>query len=171
MAFWDSFESVGSLFEAPWLCIGDFNSVLDQSEKLGGKPVSSSSNCPYRLFINLFGMIDLGFAGNPFTWCNNRHGLHMIKERLDRSLASLNWIHLHPEYSLLHLPALASDHNPISLTTNISSCFLPRPFSFEEFWSKDPSCGSIIEVAWLKPVLSPCWKAPKKTKKYQACSP
>jgi hypothetical protein len=27
MAFWDSFESFGSLFEAPWLCIGDFNGV------------------------------------------------------------------------------------------------------------------------------------------------
>jgi hypothetical protein len=133
MAFWDSFESIGSLFEAPWLCIGDFNSVLVQSEKLGGKPVSSSSNCPFRKFINLFGMIDLGFDGNPYTWSNNRKGLLMIKERLDRGLASPNWTHLHLEYSLLHLPAFASNHNPISLTTNNSFCFLPRPFRFEEF--------------------------------------
>ena len=130
--------------------------MLDQSEKLGGKPVSSSSNCPFRSFINLFGMIDLGFARNPFTWSNNRQGLHIIKERLDRGLASPNWIHLHPEYSLLHLPALSSNHNPISLTTNISSCFLPRPFRFEEFWTKDSSCGPTVEAAWLKSVSSPC---------------
>ena len=67
MAFWDSFTSIGNLFEASWLCIGDFNSVLDQFEKLGGKPVSSSSHCPFRSFIDLFGMIDLGFVGNPYT--------------------------------------------------------------------------------------------------------
>jgi hypothetical protein len=29
-------------------------------------------------------MVDLGFAGNPFTWCNNRMGLENIKERLNR---------------------------------------------------------------------------------------
>jgi hypothetical protein len=40
MAFWDSFENIGSLFEASWLCIEDFNSVLDQSEKLGEKLTS-----------------------------------------------------------------------------------------------------------------------------------
>ena len=90
MAFWDSFENIGSLFEASWLCIGDFNSVLDQFEKMGGKLVSCSSNCPFRCFINLFGMIDLGFATNPYTWSNNRQSLHIIKERLDRGLASPN---------------------------------------------------------------------------------
>ena len=165
LAFWASFESFGSLFEAPWLCIGDFNSVLDQTEKLGGHPVSSTSNCPFRNFINLFGMIDLGFVGNPYTWSNNRQGMHLIKERLDRGLASPNWIHLHPEYFLLHLPALTSDHNPISLTTNNSSCFLPRPFRFEEFWSKDSSCADIIEAAWLKSVFSiPTKRLPKKLK-------
>jgi hypothetical protein len=148
LVFWDSFANIGNLFEASWLCIGDFNSVLDQSKKLGGKPVSSSSNCPFRSFIDLFGMIDLGFVGNPYTWCNNRQGLDNIKERLDRGLASPNWIHLHPKYSLLHHLVLFSDHNPISLTTNISSYFLPRPFIFKEFWSKDPSCGQIIETTW-----------------------
>jgi hypothetical protein len=162
MAFWDSFESFDSLFEAPWLCIGDFNFVLDQSDKLGGNPVSSSSNCPFRNFINLFGMIDLGFAVNPYTWSNNRQGLHLIKERLDRGIASPIWIHLHPEYSLLHLPALASDHNPISLTTNNSSCFIPRPFRFEEFWSKDSSCATIIEIAWLKTVCTPLQEGSQK---------
>jgi hypothetical protein len=59
LVFWDSFASIGYLFEASWLCIGDFNSILDQSKKLGGRLVSSSSHCPFRSFIDLFGMIDL----------------------------------------------------------------------------------------------------------------
>jgi hypothetical protein len=69
---------------------------------------------------------------------------------LDRGLAFPSWIHLHPEFSLIHLPTLNSDHNPISLNTNTTSCFLPKPFRFEEFWSNDSSCGQVIETAWHK---------------------
>jgi hypothetical protein len=71
-AFWDWFTSIGTTFDAPWLCIGDFNSVLSQSDKLGGRPVNNSSTRYFRSSVDQLGMIDLGFAGNPFTWCNNR---------------------------------------------------------------------------------------------------
>jgi hypothetical protein len=94
--FWDTFTDVGDQFASPWLCIGDLNFVLDQSEKQGGRLVASSSSCPFKQFIDHFGMVDLGFAGNPFTWCNNRQGQASIKERLDRGLASPSWILLHP---------------------------------------------------------------------------
>ena len=45
-------------------------------------------------------MIDVGLAGNPFTWNNNRKGVENIKERLDRGLASPTWVHLHPDACL-----------------------------------------------------------------------
>ena len=154
-AFWDAFAAIGEGFEACWLCIGDFNSVLDQAEKSGGRLVDSTSNCPFKKFIDHFGMIVIGFSGNPFTWNNKRKGVENIKERLDMGLAAPAWVHLHPEFSLLHLSAVNSDHNPITLNTNISSCFLPRPFRFEEFWSKDPSCGQVIEIAWQ--LYVPCY--------------
>ena len=95
-------------------------------------------------------MVDLGFAGNPFTWSSNRMGLENIKERLDRGLASPSWTHLHPDYSLIHLSTHNSNHNPISLNTNSTSSFLARPFRFDEFWTKDFSCGQVIEASWQK---------------------
>jgi hypothetical protein len=147
-AFWDSLTAVGENFVSPWLCIGDFNFVIDQSEKMGGRPVASSSHCPFKHFIDHLGLVDLGFVGNPFTWSNNRQGFETIKERLDRSLATLDWVHLHPKFSLIHLPASIFDHNPISLNTNTSSLYLPRPFKFEEFWTLDPTCGLVIKAAW-----------------------
>jgi hypothetical protein len=88
-------------------------------------------------------MIDLGFSGNPYTWSNHRQGLGLIKERLDRCIASLEWIHTFSNFSINHLPAHTSDHNPLILDTS-----LPRPFQFEEFWSRDPSCGIVINEAW-----------------------
>jgi hypothetical protein len=122
--FWDWFTSVGTKFDAPWLCIGDFNYVLSQSEKLGRRLVNNSSTRNFRSFVDQLGMINLGFAGSPFTWCNNRQGFATIKERLDRGLASQRCIHLHPEFALLHIPAYNSDHNPfpsIPTTTPLSS--------------------------------------------------
>jgi hypothetical protein len=148
LAIWDSLTAVGEDFASLWLCIDDFNFVLDQSEKLGGKLVASSFHCPFKHFIDHLGLVDLGFVGNLFTWCNNRQGFDTIKERHDRSLASLDWVHLHLEFSLIHLHASISDHNPISLSINTSSSYLPRPFKFEEFWTLDPTYGLVIEAAW-----------------------
>jgi hypothetical protein len=54
------------------MCIGDLNFVLSQADKQGGRPVINSSCCSFKNFVDQMGLIDLGFAGNPFTWCNNR---------------------------------------------------------------------------------------------------
>jgi hypothetical protein len=135
------------------MCIGDLNFVLDQFEKQGGILVASSSFCLVKKFIDHFCLADLGFAGNPYTWCKHRQGHATIKERLDRGLTSLRWIHLHTEYSILHLHAINSYHHPILLNTNQS--ILPRPFRLEAFWARDPSCEATIQSAWNQPVQGP----------------
>lgn len=71
-----------------WLLLGDFNSVVSQTEKKGGRPVASSSSGGLRQFITNNGLIDLGFNGNPFTWNNGRGGCANIRERLDRGLVN-----------------------------------------------------------------------------------
>jgi hypothetical protein len=115
--------------------------------------IANSSSCPFKKFIDHAGLVDLGFVGNPYTWCNKRQGLASIKERLDRGLASLNWIHLHPEYAITHIPATNSDHHPILLNIDCQSALLPRPFRFEAFWIQDLTCELVIQDAWSKPVL------------------
>jgi hypothetical protein len=76
-------------------------------------------------------MIDLGFSSNPYTWSNHRQCLGLIKERLDRGVASSQWIQYFPSFSVTHLPADTSDHNPLLLNTALPSPSLPRPFPFE----------------------------------------
>ena len=77
-------------------------------------------------------------------WSNNRQGAASIKERLDKGLASLSWTTF-----TLNSPS----HYPISLNTAFFSLFLHKPFRFEELWTKDPSCSSVIETAWFKHAL------------------
>ena len=67
-----------------------------QSEKFGGRPYACSSNDVFHGFLDSFGMIDLGFSGNPFTWSNECWDDHLIKERLDRGITNPQWVHLFP---------------------------------------------------------------------------
>ncbi|XVE72063.1 hypothetical protein DITRI_Ditri11bG0008600 [Diplodiscus trichospermus] len=72
-----------------WLCIGDFNEIIVVEEKVGAK-------------------------GPKFTWLSG-HGNSAIFDRLDRSMAIVDWMGLFL-YSLeLHEPTSTSDHLPIIL--------------------------------------------------------
>jgi hypothetical protein len=132
--FWDNLMEVGTNFSGAWLCLSDFNMILGQSEKSGGLPYACSSRDFFRDFLFTFGMIDLGFSGNPYTWSNHRDGRHQIKQRLDRGVASTSWFSLFSSFALHHLPNDSSDHNPLLLDTSMGQLSLPHPFHFEEFW-------------------------------------
>lgn len=94
-AFWYDLSCRGNDFAGPWLCLGDFNAIMHQNDKWGGRPVGSSSiSGLMNRFLWQIGMIDLGFSGNPFTWSNGREGRGLIMERLDRGLANGDWCQL-----------------------------------------------------------------------------
>jgi hypothetical protein len=48
-----------------------------------------------------------------------------------------------------HLSTHIFDHNPIILDTSPLDLSLSDPFRFEEFWTYDPLCGSVISRAWV----------------------
>lgn len=89
--FWDDLNRIGEAFESPWFLVGDFNSVLDQRDKIGGNPVASSSRDGFRNMVDANGLIDLGFVGYTFTWNNRRASKANIQERLDRGFANGDW--------------------------------------------------------------------------------
>lgn len=43
-AFWDDLMKLGGLNDKPWVCVGDFNDIIKQGEKRGGRFVSGSSS-------------------------------------------------------------------------------------------------------------------------------
>ncbi|KAG8375096.1 hypothetical protein BUALT_Bualt10G0064800 [Buddleja alternifolia] len=132
----------------PVVLIGDFNAIVSQSEKKGGRSFASSSSNPFLNDLNNLNLLDLGFTGNPFTWSNRRGGDANIQLRLDRAVANPDWSLLYPYAIVHHLPAIKSDHCPLLLHTIPETRGKFFPFRFEDMWTRDPSCHTTILESW-----------------------
>lgn len=150
LSFWEDIQRLGDTFNGPWCVGGDFNAILDQKDKLGGRIFSSGSMCRFTKCVDDGGLIDLGFMGYPYTWSNQRAGKANIQERLDRFFGNADWRHNFPHASVQHLIATCSDHKLILLLTNPILPSRPKPFRFEGMWVREPSSSGIIEQAWKK---------------------
>lgn len=146
--FWDCMDTIGNSFNGAWMMIGDFNAVLSSADKVGGKPVASSSNGGFRRMIDDNGLIDLGFDGYAYTWNNRRGGLANIQERLDRGFANAQWKLQFPNAYISHLTAHSSDHKPLLINMSSSHDNLPRPFKFESMWITHLESANVIQAAW-----------------------
>ncbi|XP_038974801.1 uncharacterized protein LOC120106025 [Phoenix dactylifera] len=83
----------------PFLMAGDFNCIVDPQEKMGGKPFSHERKVKeFEDFLTTNGLIDLGFTGPRFTWCNNQQGPARVWERLDRACATAGWVQRFPDH-------------------------------------------------------------------------
>uniref|UniRef100_A0A2N9G9R7 Reverse transcriptase domain-containing protein n=1 Tax=Fagus sylvatica TaxID=28930 RepID=A0A2N9G9R7_FAGSY len=153
--FWDHLNKIAAAFLSPWLCCGDFNCIVSQAEKKGGRSFVESSKGELRNFLDNCNLIDLGFKGNSFTWTNKRMGRDNIKERLDRAVANVEWKRLFPKATIKHLPMLSSNHAPLVINSHEDIPNGPKPFRFEEAWTRDSNCSMVIKKSWVDRLRSP----------------
>ncbi|XP_059281247.1 uncharacterized protein LOC132034932 [Lycium ferocissimum] len=75
---WNRMRIVASTINAPWAVAGDFNSILDAEEKIGGNPHRLSKSIPFMECLSDCGLRDSGYTGHIFTWCNERKKKNVI---------------------------------------------------------------------------------------------
>lgn len=54
----------------PWLCIGDFNEVLEANEHIGGNGREEWQMAGFGEAVADCNLNDLGYSGLPYTWDN-----------------------------------------------------------------------------------------------------
>ena len=146
-------KRLASIYTLPWICLGDFNEILDVSEKLGGVPKDGKLLAGFQELLDDCGLDDLGFDGPPFTWCNKREGLALIQERLDRCVGNLDWKMLFPLFKVSHLDYWRFDHRLVLLECKEDAVVVKevkrgRRFRFEECWVDNDECRNIISEVW-----------------------
>ncbi|KAL0013771.1 hypothetical protein SO802_000840 [Lithocarpus litseifolius] len=129
--------------------MGDLNEILLGEEKLGWLDRLERQMQLFRDALDDCRLKDLGFNGYPFTWCNRRPSAHNVWIRLDRGVATVEWMLRFPTSRIHHLDAFHSDHKPILLCSDSELKRFyrrGRPFRFEAMWVKDGSCEKLGSV-------------------------
>ena len=146
---WDELATLNQKFQHPWLCYGDFNEILSGEEKMGGAPRPQRQMDRFCEVVNTCGFKDLGYCGPDFTWCNMQEGINRIYLRLDRVLATNDWISYFSGTRVLHLVDSTSDHCALLIADSIAmQPSRKRRFHFEEMWTKKKECKDIIKNTW-----------------------
>lgn len=88
---WDHLTLMGQHTNSPWIITGDFNIIANILKKTGDRDSYILAIQEFQNFISHNGLLDAGYKGPQFIWCNNLRARERIWERLDIVLYNLNF--------------------------------------------------------------------------------
>ena len=132
-----------SHFLEPCLVMGDFNDLLLDSEKDGGNRRSAASMRIFRNFVATSCLLDLGFEGHPFTW-RNRRDEGFIEERIDRALATNDWVSCYSYAVVKHVVLEGSDHAMLLLSMEVRQPRWKKQFMYDPRWNQEDQCVQVV---------------------------
>lgn len=148
---WALLDHLNSFYPKAWMCIVDFNEIVEQGEKYGGALRRDSQMAQFRVPLENCGLSDLGYKGSKFTWTNCHQDETFMKERLDRAVVNKAWCEMNSNYEVQVLAAKSSDHKPLLLRFFDANAGLPnyyKSFKFEASWLADGECMDVVNEAW-----------------------
>ncbi|CAM9001934.1 unnamed protein product [Rhodiola kirilowii] len=146
---WDLIRVLHSLQSGPWVILGDFNEVLRGNEVQGIRHRRMWQIEAFRRVVDDCELIDLGYAGYPFTFSNRRQGILETKARLDRAFVNKAWLGAGLEFQVKHLTVTASDHSPILLSPKAGVVNeADRGFRFESMWLRNGNFMNVVADCW-----------------------
>lgn len=150
---WHHLEQVKDSIHGPWSIFGDFNTIMQASEKKGGRPHRLRKRRDFIRCMDNCGVVDAGYSGNDFTWSNNRKKRKRISERLDRVFYNDEWSEYFPIVTVRHLPRTGSDHNMLLMQCNIDEPPAIKYFKFLNFWVQQPGFQSLVKSIWEEDII------------------
>ena len=141
---WSNISSFAQQCVGPWTLLGDFNCVLNDSEKVNGRPVTDYEIKDFVDCCTLSGLSDLPSAGCFFTWTNNT-----ISSKLDRVLVNNRW-HcdgLIGQANFLPSGCL-SDHSPCLVSLLQQAVAPKQSFKFFNMWADHELFIPVVRMVW-----------------------
>ncbi|XP_015167940.1 uncharacterized protein [Solanum tuberosum] len=163
---WEDLVSISNNIQGPWSIVEDFNVIAEVEEKLGGTPYRLEKSFEFLNFMEDVGVQDAGFAGNIFTWCNNRDAPSTIWKRMDRMLYNLEWFDHFSKTTVSHLARTCSDHAPLVIQLSSEEEEFKRYFRFLNTWTEHPQFLDTVQGIWnIECHGNPMWVLHQKLKK------
>ncbi|CAN1826510.1 hypothetical protein LINPERHAP1_LOCUS31582 [Linum perenne] len=144
---WDMLRNIASQHMGAWCCMGDFNDLLDESEKRGTRDHPPSLMAGFRSATLDSGLTDVDLDGYPFP-SHRGTGASKVEERLDRAMANREWHDRYQDATLTNLVAPISDHTPILLNTSATTIqHKPFRFRYEIGWIQEAGFRDVVTNA------------------------
>jgi hypothetical protein len=147
---WEILQRLKTRSTDPWVVIRDFNETMWQYEHLSENKRGERQMAEFRETLDFCGLRDLGFSGTPWTYDNRKTGARNVKVRLDRGVASQDWLNHFSDASITHLTSPFSDHCPLLLKVQQVTDAINggKQRYYEIMWERDGSLGEHIHQAW-----------------------
>ena len=116
--------------------------------------------------IEASGLLDIGFGGQKFTWCNKRGINRRIWKRLDKAMVNDSWLEKMPQTTITHLSSTGSDHYPLLMEMTPSTTDHIKYFRFLNCWVDNPQFLETVKTCWEKEVEgNGMWRFHQKMKR------
>ncbi|TYJ17202.1 hypothetical protein E1A91_A09G035900v1 [Gossypium mustelinum] len=151
---WNMLRRVSDKVTEGWIVGGDFNAILNDSEKEGGR-------CKPKILIEDFGnfleelkLTDVKPCNRWFTWTYNREGDRLVKERLDRFVVSDATMEKLPFLTSFIIHQSKSDQEAIMMDSegsrpNNAKAGQRAWFRYDTCWADEQELKDIISGIWL----------------------
>lgn len=150
---WQLLQRIGNERRAPWVCMGDFNEVLLQSDVLGGAERPTSLLRQFRDVLNDVQLLEFPSERSFFTWRRGNQNSSTTWERLDRGFCNSSFYDLYNNGIVKTLPTSYSDHMPIMLTEHLSNNRRNKKKGsgtrFEPWWVEEEGCSEEVRTKWM----------------------
>ena len=146
-AVWERLMRISLQRSGPWLMVGDFNKIMSNSEKKGGRKRPESSFLPCKNMISACGMIDFPFSGNFFSWAGRRRS-GRVQCRLDRALGYEDWHQAFSHIDVEYLLRWGSDHRPVLVRIKSRESTGRKGFKFDKRWLGKEGFTDTVKQGW-----------------------
>ncbi|KAK8335249.1 hypothetical protein V6Z12_A09G041300, partial [Gossypium hirsutum] len=151
---WDMLRRVKDTINEGWILAGDFNAILNNAEKEGGRRKPRSSMEDFCKLLEELALVDVKTNNGWFTWSNNScHSSDLVKERFDRFLIYENFIGNLPFLTTKIVRQSKSDHEAILMDTlgskpGDNNTNLRTWFRYDVCWNKEKEERDVITSIW-----------------------
>ncbi|XP_074265580.1 uncharacterized protein LOC141588019 [Silene latifolia] len=146
---WRKLELIHSTSTGPWVVTGDFNTVINPLERLGGNTKQSDMD----EFIDCIAkceLTDIQTTGAFYTWTNKQEAQTRVYSRLDRFLVNQDWSQQFPNMTAHFFSFGYFDHFPCVVRDNQLDTIRKTNFKYFNMWSKAPSFLTTVQEEWQK---------------------
>lgn len=144
---WNELTNLAFSRDKPWFLTGDFNDIIENSEKTGGPARSEGSFGEFRAFISQCDLYDISHSGNCLSWRGVRYS-HLIHCRLDRAFSNSSWAEKFPSSRCYYLDFEGSDHRPLLSILEPNLKKKKGNFRYDRSMRNNPEISKIFEDSW-----------------------